>query len=128
MDDLIDQSYLANQVDLLGVAEMAALTRIFQQASRTMMRGLDQAVAGQDRKAVRDLAHSMRSASGPLGLIGLATCAGRLEHDAQTASHSDLCLMVNLLHRARRQSLEALAQLRRTGLSPYLGSMETPSR
>ena len=104
----LDADFLRMQLDILGPVEMVRLTRMFQKISHRIIREMDAAAGIGERSTVEALAHRLRSAAGPLGLVGLADVAARLEAQSATAPMPALQSDIVLLRQARRVGLKAL--------------------
>lgn len=112
-DGILDLPQLLTQTELLGMAEMIRLTRLFARASRQVIAGLEQALLAQDRAETRALAHRLRSTAGSIGLVGLARAAATLEQAAKTDGVLKPAQAATL-RTLRQLSLQALIQTART--------------
>ncbi|BAE49454.1 Predicted periplasmic ligand-binding sensor domain [Paramagnetospirillum magneticum AMB-1] len=109
----VDLEFVKMQMDTLGPREMIRLARLFQVTSRGLITDLKAAADLLDRGRIEALAHRLRSATGPLGLVGIADLAGELEAKAGVETQEQLRAKVALLRQSRRASLKGWAKLAR---------------
>lgn len=109
----VDMEFVKMQLDALGPHELIRLARLFQQTSRQLIAELEDAVERSDRPRIEAVAHRLRSATGPLGLVDMADLAGKLEAEAGVATQDRLKAQVALLRQSRRARLTGWAKMAR---------------
>lgn len=120
---ILDLFFLHDQHDILGMPELTRLGRLFGRVSRTLIAEMERAAAAGEEATVRALAHRLRSAAGPLGLVGLSAAAASVEAETGVDTQ-DPTTRIAALRELRRASLQALCAAARGPLelaSPVVG-------
>ena len=103
----VNLSFLANQWEVLGTADLVRLGRLFHRASRQMITELEEAGSAGDRATIQALAHRLCSSAGALGLARLSAHAKAIELDAPFGATAALATRIALLRPLRRGSIAA---------------------
>jgi len=112
-EDLVDRTFLIEQWTVLGPARLLAAGKLLRRVSAQLLAALAMAAAADDRQAVTELAHRLRSATGALGLSRMRDLAARLESTSAQASVGELTEWLRELAELRKISIKALIQLTR---------------
>jgi signal transduction histidine kinase/AmiR/NasT family two-component response regulator len=107
----LDETYLAEQVGIVGLTEMVMLGRMFQRISYATLRDIRTAAERGDRVAAEELAHRLRSACGPLGLVRCSKLAKHLEVEARNLDDMALQAGIAQFRDVRMEGLRALRRL-----------------
>jgi CheY-like chemotaxis protein len=128
-EQLIDASFLAEQLDILGAGELVRLGWLLRRVSQETIAAIERALASNDRTSIQQLAHRLRSAAGALALARFHEALAMIEANAKVAREERLHEMVVLLTPLRRASLRALlAEIgKRSGTAQRRSSAATPS-
>jgi signal transduction histidine kinase/HPt (histidine-containing phosphotransfer) domain-containing protein len=114
MHGLVDEAFLNDQKELLGIPQIAKLLQLLQQTSADLAGDIAKAAAIGDRVQLSRAAHQLGSAASALGLVRLMQRCSEIELTAATMS-PDQC-------RAAGDDLTALQQRSLAALSDLLGA------
>src|SRR5260221_2601950 len=116
---LVDEAFLDDQKELLGIPQIAKLLRLLQKTSADLAGDIAKAADLGDRARLSRAAHQLGSAASALGLVRLMQRCSEIELTAATMS-PDQC-------RAAGDELTALQQRSLVALSDLLGAEVQPS-
>jgi signal transduction histidine kinase/AmiR/NasT family two-component response regulator len=105
---LIDEAYLARQLELLGAKRVRALAEIFRTSATGLIDAMRSAVGAEDRPLLRRSAHQLGSAASAFGFGQLFARTGGIEEHAATAPYETLSSAVADVATLSRDSLAAL--------------------
>jgi CheY-like chemotaxis protein len=107
-DELIDEQFLATQLNLLGIARLRGLQHLFDETSSSLLQTMT-ACTGE-RPSLARAAHQLGSAASALGLARLFAHCTSVERNAASMAPDALRAAVAELAVLRRDSLGALDQ------------------
>ncbi len=107
-DVLLDRSVLAQHRQELGLERARLIFETFQTSAPTTMSAIQNAVESQDLVKLSDLAHSLKSAAGNLGLLRLMESARVLERTAKSPEPNAVSAAVEGLQSEFDRSVLAL--------------------
>ena len=83
----------------------------YLQETPRLLEGLQQALQDQDRSALRENAHSLKSSSANVGASEFSQQCLQLESQAETAAWAELAQLVKILEDSRASVTQALQAL-----------------
>ncbi|MBD5804919.1 Sensor protein TorS [Azoarcus sp. Aa7] len=109
-EPVLDEDYLAGELDSLGAATLARLLPLFRADADTALIELEGHLATPDRQALGKRAHRLRSAAGNLGFLRVMAATRRLETAATDPATDGTALppMIETLSEDCRQACAAL--------------------
>ncbi|NMG32507.1 ATP-binding protein [Aromatoleum evansii] len=117
-EPVLDEVYLAAELDSLGAATLARLLGLFRADTDAALAELDAHLAANDGLALGKRAHRMRGAAGNLGFLRVMAATRHLEN-AATESATDVTTLAPLVETLRADCREACA-----ALEDWLGAQE----
>jgi CheY-like chemotaxis protein len=112
-DALIDEKFLATQLDLLGIARLRKLQHLFDATASSLEQTMTACARAGDRTSLARAAHQLGSAASALGLARLLAHCTSVEHGVASMTPDALHAAVAELAALRRDSLSRLdARLR----------------
>lgn len=108
---LIDQSYLRDQTELLGPAQIATLHGLLERTGATLTSEIGKAAEDGDRAKLARSAHQLGSATSALGLVRLSERCSEVELSAATMSGTECRAAAQELASLFEASLQALGRL-----------------
>ncbi|SDR27477.1 Signal transduction histidine kinase [Rhizobiales bacterium GAS191] len=104
----LDESFIAEQLELLGKARLAFLAELFARTSSEVLDEIERAATQDDRDTVRKCAHRMAGSASALGLSELAGQAGWIETQGGRMSSEALAGAIDKIGSLRRRSITVL--------------------
>ncbi|MCK9985784.1 MAG: two-component system, OmpR family, sensor histidine kinase TorS [Azoarcus sp.] len=109
-EPVLDEDYLAGELDSLGAATLTRLLKLFRADADTALIELGDHLAANDRQALGKRAHRLRSAAGNLGFLRVMAATRRLEN-AATDPATDGTALAPMIDGLREDCRQACAVL-----------------